>query len=128
MDQVLEWLKVAYEPRPAELKAHESGSGLGWLWLPIVAVPALGLGYAALRRRSRRRAKLALQRTNKKGGFRSWAAAHDPSPVPKTRQKCQGITRAEKRPAKGNRKGSKRGAGGTPHYGYEPSGYSSSSS
>ena len=128
MDQILDRLKVAYEPRPGAVKSPEPDSGLGWLWLPVIAVSGLGLGYAASRRRSKRQAAPA-QQGAAKGGFRSWAAAHDPSPAPKAkRKKSHGVRRAGSRPAKGRKKSPERSAGDTPHHGYEPSSYSSSSS
>lgn len=129
LDQILERLKVAYEPQPAALKAPEAETGLGWLWLPLIAVPALGLGYAASRRRSRKgkQAEPAGQAAAK-GNFRAWAAAKDPSPVPQADRKSPNVTRAKSRPAKGKQKGHKRSAGDVPHRGSEPSTYSSSSS
>lgn len=126
MDQVLERLKVSYEPRPAALKAPEPDSGPRWLWLLVLAVPMLGLAYAASRRRLRRQTDGARQNAAG-GGFRSWAAAHDPSTVPKAMPKSQGITRARSN-TKGKRKGSIQRARDAPNYGYEPSSYSAPSS
>lgn len=125
LDQILERLKVSYEPRPAVLKAPKPDSGAGWLWL-ILAIPALGLGYAASRRRLRSQADGARQNAAR-GGFLSWAVAHDPSPIPKASPKSQGITR-EGSNAKGKRKGSAQRARDAPNYGYEPSSYSAPSS
>ena len=127
MDRILERLKEVYEPQPAAFKAPEPSSRLGWLWLPVVAVPMLGLGFVALRRRSRRRAEIARQGAAK-GGFRAWAAAKDPTPVPKKRHKSQAVTRAGSRPKQGKKQRPERSAGGAPSYGYEPTSYSSSSS
>jgi uncharacterized membrane protein YgcG len=134
LDQILERLKVAYEPRPAAFKAPETVSGLGWMWLPMIAVPALGLGYAAARRRSRKRreAEFAQQgappQAAPRGGFRAWAAAKDPSTVPKAKHKSQGSKRAGSRSAQAKKKDSRRSVGKSPPQSSEPSIYSSSSS
>jgi uncharacterized membrane protein YgcG len=129
MDQILERLKVAYEPRPVAFKAPETNSGLGWLWLPLIAVPALGLGYAASRRRLRKRREAELARRDAPGeGFRAWAAAKDPTPVPKAKHKSQGIKRAGSRHTQAKKKGSHRSAGNKSQQGSEPSVYISSSS
>jgi uncharacterized membrane protein YgcG len=129
MDQILERLKEVDEPRPATFKASASGFRLGWLWLPVIVLPALGLGYAVSRRRAKRRRQAEpARRGATKGGFLAWAAARDPSTVPKARHRSQGITRAKSRPARGKKQSPERSAGAAPGYGHEPPGYSPPSS
>ena len=134
MDMILDRLKAVYEPRPVAALAASHDSNPSRPWLPITAtligMTSLGLGYVVLRRRGRKRREAdATRQTSTRGGFRAWAAAKDPSPVPKAmHSKSPGITRAGSRPAHGKKKGPERSVGNTPSYGYESSNYSQSSS
>ncbi len=129
MDMILDRLRTVYEPRPVAARTAPDLTPTP-RWLPATAafigITSLGLICFVFYflRRTGREAEAARRAANG-GGFRAWAAAKDPSPVPKANRKSWGLKRAGSR-AKGKGKGSGRSTAGVPNYGYESSSSSSS--
>jgi len=136
MEMIIDRLKAVYEPQPIMSRATSPNSNPSRPWQPVtntiivIVITSVGLGYGLLRRRGRKRGEAnAARHAATKGGFRAWASAKDPSPVPKAKRKSQGSLRAGSHPAQGKKKGStKRAGGNAPNYGHEPSNYSPPSS
>jgi uncharacterized membrane protein YgcG len=124
MDMILDRLKAVYEPQPVAARFNTPEVSPGRRWLPVtsvfIGIALLGLIYLVLRRL---KGKIREADAVPGGGFRAWATAKDPSPLPKKKRKSQDITRAGSRGARGKKKGSEQSAESTPSYGYEPPSY-----